>query len=93
MTEQRCVKTELPVSMCAHCKGLDDVVDLTEDYRLDAVFRSRYTSVCSIDSEHRIAKGDQIAKITRTDNPFLGVLLYACPRCTAKLLKRKQAPA
>lgn len=55
----RCDKTDLPEEMCAHCRGLDTVVE--RDDEGDA-FRAKYPGTCNI-CDQDIEAGDWIQRV------------------------------
>lgn len=86
-SDPRCERTDLPRSMCAHCKGLEDFASNIDDYKLARTFKARYEGNCAIEPSHVIFKWDDISRVVRVDNPFLPVAGYACRVCTARLLR------
>jgi hypothetical protein len=50
-TEQRCERSDLPVSMCAHCRGLDHVPTPIDDDPFDAPSDLGPTIAAKFDSE------------------------------------------
>lgn len=50
-------------------------------------FDSQFTGRCTIEYDHRIRRGDLVARVQRADNPMLPVPGVACAACV-KVLPR-----
>lgn len=48
-------------------------------------FESQFSGRCAVDWNHRVKRGDIVAKVQRADNPFLPVAGVACGACTKDL--------
>lgn len=57
------------------------------DYEIIAVFESKFTGHCIINWDHKIKRGQKVARVRRTDNPFVPVSGVVCWSC-ARLLPR-----
>jgi hypothetical protein len=51
------------------------------------VWESQFPGHCTVEYEHKIRRGDQVARVRRADNPMLPVGGVACTTCI-KLLPR-----
>lgn len=71
MTEPRCERTDLPVSMCAHCRPSPVCGGVAPDER-GPVFTAEYHGTCAICDDH-ISPGDEIARLREGG--------YACEEC------------
>lgn len=61
-------------------------LEIWERYELvGGTFEARYPARCTLDYEHKIKRGDRVAKIQRKDNPMLPVPGIACKNCTADI--------
>lgn len=60
MTEPRCDRTDLPVSMCAHCRGHDVTPSTARDY--EPLFTARYDGRCA-ECDDPIDAGERIAPL------------------------------
>lgn len=49
-----------------------------------------FPSRCTVDYEHKIRTGDQVARVRRADNPMLPVPGVACTLCLKMLPRAKQ---
>jgi len=63
----------------------DDDLEPEDDYETLATFISQYSGVCTIDNNHTYKRGDRIAKVQSTRNPFVPVPGVACKHCTREL--------
>lgn len=62
------------------------MTDIYDRYEIDGrIFEAVYPGRCTIDSEHKIKRGDRVAKLTRKDNPMLPVPGVACKLCTDEI--------
>ena len=52
-----------------------------------AVFESQYSGTCILNWDHKIKRGARVARVGRTDNPFIPVSGLVCWSC-AKMLPR-----
>lgn len=90
MSEDRCENTELPKAWCAHCLGTPDL-DMEEEYEvLGRPFDSQFPGRCTIDYDHKIRRGDLVARVQRADNPMLPVTGVACGACVRVLPRVKR---
>lgn len=87
--DPRCERSDLPRSMCSHCKGLTDFADNLDDFEIEALFSAKFPGNCAVERSHQIFKYDEISRVARVDNPFLPVTGYACRVCTARLKRKK----
>lgn len=76
--EERCERSDLPASMCAHCRGHDQTVpDLSlrdlGHKDVHTAFTARYEGTCENCGAH-IDAGDLIA-------PLIGGSGHVCPDC------------
>jgi len=63
---------------------------MEEDYEvIGRVFEAQYSQSCTIDDEHRIRRGDRVAKVQRADNPMLPVPGVACKVCIKGMPRSK----
>lgn len=89
--DRECEFSLLPEATCSHCTGHDDSDLLADsDYEITALFTAQFAGTCTIDSEHRIRRGDRIAKVQHADNPMLPVPGVACSACVLDLPRAKQ---
>lgn len=59
--DPRCEPSDLPASMCAHCRGHDGGAAVTlHDVQVTHSIRARHPGRCALDSTHAIAEGDWI---------------------------------
>lgn len=85
-----CLFSDLPMATCSHCRG-DDLEDLTSDWEendfeiVGRVFETAFRSVCRVNDEHTVRKGDKVARLRHGDNPMLPVSGVACAACTKEL--------
>jgi hypothetical protein len=70
-TELRCDRTELPVSMCAHCRGHDDPMKLSTG-EFGVPFIASYDGRCGA-CDGRIRVGEITARLAAGG--------YGCERC------------
>lgn len=91
---EECDFSGLPKEFCAHCKGdkLGDEKapvygndDESEFEIIGRVFEAQYSGVCTINYDHRVKRGDRVAKVQRADNPMLPVSGVACAACVKVL--------
>lgn len=88
---EECEFSGLAKYECSHCRGdlLGDEKSPTlaqPNYGLTGrPFPAQYSGVCAVDPDHRIRKGQDIQRIVRTDNPFMGVKGFACKLCILEL--------
>lgn len=55
-------------------------------YEIDGrTFESSFHGHCTLDYDHRIKRGDRVARLKRTDNPMLVVSGVACKLCVDEL--------
>lgn len=93
LDETECPFSGLPRYTCSHCTG--DVEEPTpvygkhdEDYEiLGRIFEAKFAGHCTIEYDHRIRRGDSVARVQRADNPMLPVAGVACASCV-KILPR-----
>lgn len=83
--EKRCEISEMPVSMCAHCMGVEEP-NPVDDMKLVGIFKAKFSGVCYVDNSHRIITGDEISEVERTDL-MAHDRMFACSRCTKRLRK------
>lgn len=50
-------------------------------------FQAQFSGYCAVDYDHRIKRGDRVARIQRADNPMIPVTGVACPMCLRILPK------
>lgn len=87
MSVELCDWSELPKSSCAHCNVKEEPVSVfgNDDERefeiIGHPFPAQYGGVCTLDYDHRIRRGDRVAKVQRADNPMLIVSGVACKDC------------
>lgn len=74
MTDEVCELSDLPTSMCSHCRG-HDVVELQDLETVGQPFDARVPGQCAR-CVHRIEQGDAILRVTDGD----GYIHLACPR-------------
>ena len=74
MTEPRCERTDLPVSMCAHCRGHDHTPD---GVRFGTTIAARYPGRCALCDDH-IEPDDLIAVVLDDHGGADG---WACTAC------------
>lgn len=75
--EARCERSDLPESMCAHCRGHIDEVPVDEQLTVDDIgprFTAQYATPCNAGCGGDIEPGETIAAL----NDRFG---YACPGC------------
>lgn len=48
-------------------------------------FESQYSGRCTLDPDHKIKRGDRVARIQRKDNPMLPVSGVVCKNCVSDL--------
>lgn len=48
-------------------------------------FESQFHGRCTLDREHKIKRGDRVARIQRTDNPMLPISGVVCKNCLADI--------
>lgn len=91
---EECDFSGLAKEFCAHCKGdtLGDEKtpefgngDVDDFEIIGRVFEAQYHGVCTINYDHKVRRGDRVAKVQRADNPMLPVSGVACKDCV-KLL-------
>lgn len=80
----------LPEATCAHCLGHDNDILPESDYEITVLMTAQFHGTCTIDPEHRIRKGDTIARVQHADNPFLPVPGVACASCVLDLPRAKK---
>lgn len=51
------------------------------DYEIVRSFLATQSGRCTLDEDHKIARGDKIAKIQYADNPYVPIPGYACKHC------------
>ncbi len=56
--EERCERSDLLVSQCAHCQGHTLVAPAA--VKIERIMRANYSGHCAISSEHPIEPGAQI---------------------------------
>lgn len=88
---EECDFSGLPKVFCAHCKGdtLRDEKptvygndDETEFEIIGRTFEAQYSGVCTINYDHKVRRGDRVARVQRADNPMLPITGVACASCT-----------
>lgn len=55
------------------------------DFEILRTFEAKYHGVCTIDSAHKVKRGDRVAVVQRADNPMLPVKGVACRSCVSIL--------
>ena len=87
--DKECLYSGLPMATCSHCRGDDDLAnsDDEEDYEITATFDAKFNSVCLINEDHRIRRGDKVAFVQHADNPMIPVRGVVCASCV-KILPR-----
>lgn len=73
MTEARCERSDLPVPMCAHCRGHQDPLGRLGEDDVGPLFTASYRSRCDR-CDGDIHPGDTIAA-------FIDEAGYACEEC------------
>lgn len=58
-----------------------DQVEEVEFEIVGRAFPSQYHGVCTLDPDHRIRRGDKVARVQRSDNPMLPISGVACNMC------------
>jgi hypothetical protein len=53
-------------------------------------FETAYPQRCTIDPDHKIKRGELVAKVQRADNPFLPVGGVACKFCIKGMPRSKE---
>ncbi|NUS59163.1 MAG: hypothetical protein HOV66_30545 [Streptomycetaceae bacterium] len=73
--EERCERSDLPTSMCAHCRGHEERgTELTAaDVVVSAAFEARFPGRCE-GCGNAIREGDAIAPLRDSSG-------YVCPEC------------
>ena len=62
------------------------MTELYDRYEIDGrIFEAQYRGVCTLDPEHKIKRGDRVARLIRKDNPMLTVGGVACKHCTEEI--------
>lgn len=57
-----------------------------ENYEIDGgTFESQYVGRCALDREHKIKRGDRVARVFRKDNPTLTVGGVVCKNCVSEI--------
>lgn len=54
---------------------------------LGKVFLSQFPGVCRVDPDHKIRRGDKVARVQYADNPMIPVTGVACSQCLILLPK------
>lgn len=67
-----------------------EVTDEDEYEIIGRVFEAAFPGHCTIDYEHRVKRGDSVARVQRADNPMLPVTGVACRACTLVLPRAKR---
>lgn len=62
-----------------------EVRDEPEFEIIGRTFEAQYHGVCTLDYDHRVRRGDRVARIQRADNPMLPITGVACKNCIAFL--------
>lgn len=77
--EERCELSDLPVSMCGHCRKVD-LPKPTEGLVIRRFLVAKYDGRCILDDEHEIVEGDDIGQVVHRDDVdnHIG---YACAVC------------
>ncbi len=60
--EERCERSDLLVSQCAHCKGHDLGLKAPSQVYVGYVAKASYTGLCALDRSHSIEPGDRIGQ-------------------------------
>lgn len=89
---EECDFSGLPRVFCAHCQGHKEEKpsvygndDEDEFEIIGRVFDAQFPGHCTIDYDHRIKRGDRVARVQRIDNPMIPVTGVACSACVKVL--------
>ena len=82
MTDPDCERSDLPQSMCAHCRGLSDAEPPTAGLRITRFITAQYAGVCIADPTHHIEPGEDIglAVSAEDESEQVGWLCTGCVR-------------
>lgn len=91
---EECDFSGLPHALCSHCTG--DTEEKAPDYGnadeeefevMGRIFEAQFSGHCTIDYDHKIRRGDRVARVQRVANPMLPVAGVACAMCVKVLPK------
>lgn len=62
------------------------MIDFYDRYEIvGRTFESQFSGRCTLDPEHKIKRGQRVARVQRKDNPMLPVGGVACRLCIDEL--------
>ncbi len=85
-----CDFSGLPKMFCSHCTGdkLGDESpavygndDPAEFEIVGRVFEAQFSGHCTLDYDHKVRRGDRVARVQRADNPMMPISGVACKDC------------